>query len=228
MFSGNVVSPPPVRTKKGIIFDLDGVLIQSAPVHVEAFNAVFADLNVPPISYTDIAGMATDKVFKKYLPQSSPEQIKEWTQRKRQIAGQKMDENLPVVPGLPDFLKNLSIRDVCLGIASSSAWGTVERFLGHLEKYQLTRDIFSCVAFHDGHLAPKPAPDSYLKVLQTMQIDAADVLCLEDSPVGVRAAQAAGIRRIVAVGAHDPNALRDLGVQDFLNDVTELEYEKYI
>lgn len=113
-----------------------------------------------------------------------------------------------VLPGVVDHLDAARERGIKLGVASSSS---AEWVRGHLARLGIL-DRFECLRCRDDVAEAKPAPDLYLAVLDCLGVGAADSVAIEDSPNGIAAAKAAGMR-CVAI----PNSITerlDLGGAD--------------
>ena len=129
----------------------------------------------------------------------------------------------PARPGVQDYLQDARRLGLKTGLASSApcSWVT-----GHLERLGLT-GYFDIIWASDDVRQLKPHPELYLAVLDALGVSAAEALALEDSPAGVRAAQAAGIF-CVAV----PNSLTRLLSLDHadlrLDSLTDIRLEALI
>ncbi len=96
----------------------------------------------------------------------------------------------PVLPGVVELADAALRRGLRLGVASSSTCSWVE---GHLVRLGI-RDRFACVRARDDVAQVKPAPDLYVAAVECLGVPAADAIAIEDSPNGVAAAKAAGMR----------------------------------
>nr|MBA2626021.1 HAD-IA family hydrolase [Acidimicrobiia bacterium] len=123
-----------------------------------------------------------------------------------------------VLPGVERWLDDAERLGLALGVASSSEADWV---IGHLERLGLL-DRFAHLSCFDGRLRSKPAPDLYLAACEALGVAPTDALAVEDSPNGVAAARAGGLRTV----AVPRNLTRDLDVSaadlvvDSLADVT--------
>jgi len=123
-----------------------------------------------------------------------------------------------VLPGVERWLDDAERLGLALGVASSSE---AEWVTGHLERLGLV-DRFASLSCFDGRLRSKPAPDLYLAACEALGVAPTDALAVEDSPNGVAAARAGGLRTV----AVPRNLTRDLDVSaadlvvDSLADVT--------
>ena len=173
-----------------VIFDMDGVLIDSNPTHAAAWIEYLGGLALPYEGIdTWMAGKRNDQIMRILLGDAVPDDeifahgaAKEALYRS--MMSPKLGEHL--MPGLVAFLDALAPLPV--GLGSNAEPANVE-FL--LDKARL-RGRFGAVV--DGHQVkhPKPAPDIYLRVAELLGVDARECVIFEDSPSGIRAALAAG------------------------------------
>jgi HAD superfamily hydrolase (TIGR01509 family) len=115
-------------------------------------------------------------------------------------------------PGVEQWIEDAHARGFGVAIASSSPRDWVEP---HLVRLGL-RAHFTHLACHHAGLAAKPAPDTYLDACAALTVEPREAIAVEDSPHGVRAARAAGLR-VVAV-PNTVTAQMDLGEADLVVD----------
>ncbi|MBC9245674.1 HAD family hydrolase [Paracoccus sp. 11-3] len=194
-----------------IVFDCDGVIADS---EVLATDVLIDDLKVIGMPIT------RDEVQRDFLGQSFQSMAAKLEQRfgrplptdfadsYREHLLQRFETDLRPTPGFPDMLRGI-VRPVC--VATSSAPPRVERTLDLLGLRDLFgKNVFTASQVKNG----KPAPDLFLFAAAQMQTDPANSLVIEDSPAGVTAAQAAGMRVLhYRGGSHRPASIA--GVQSF-------------
>jgi HAD superfamily hydrolase (TIGR01509 family) len=98
--------------------------------------------------------------------------------------------SLPSMPGVAGYLDSARRLGMGLAVASSSPHAWVDAFLKRLEFF----DLFDAVICREDASRPKPSPDLFLAALTALRLRADQALAFEDSPNGIRAAQAAGLR----------------------------------
>ncbi|MFF5176604.1 HAD family hydrolase [Micromonospora sp. NPDC000316] len=190
-----------------VVFDLDGVIVDSEPVWEEVRRAYVAEHGGTwqPDTQRRLMGMSTGE-WADYLSgelgvertaeQVADEVVREMAQRYR--------EHVPLIDGADEVVRRLAARWP-LGLASSSPTRLIA---AALEATGLT-DAFVATLSTEETERGKPAPDVYLAVAQRLGVDAARCAAVEDSSNGVRSAAAAGMR-VVAVphGSYplDPDA----------------------
>ena len=173
-----------------VIFDMDGVLIDSNPTHAAAWIQYLNGLGMPHEGIdTWMVGKRNDQIMRILLGDTASEdEVFAHGAAKEALYRQMMEPMVErqLMPGLRPFLDTLASLPV--GLGSNAEPANVE-FL--LDAAQL-RGRFQAVV--DGHQVehPKPAPDIYLRVAQLLEVDPRQCVIFEDSPSGIRAARAAG------------------------------------
>lgn len=181
-----------LKRAKAIIFDMDGVILNSEPVHEEARQQMFQEMNIVlDAAFPDPVGKATDEFWelilnKLGLPGNSQQKSEEHYRRVAELVEQKQ---LGPSEGLLDVLEWAKKNQMKIGIASSSLRYLVDAVLRILN----IRQYFDWTVAGDEVEHKKPAPDIYQKVLSEMGIAPEDAIAVEDSKAGVKAAKTAGI-----------------------------------
>lgn len=178
-----------------VIFDMDGLMIDSEPFHQRAFDIVFQRFGKRLTEeennkwYVGISDKdATEDMVKRFGLTLSPEEL---ARAKQQV----YLESLQLVEpreGLMELLKKLQEKGYKKAIASSSTPTEIEVVVGVLD----IRDYFQvfCSALQVEH--GKPAPDLFLFTANKLQSDVSRCVVLEDAPSGIVAAQAASMYSI--------------------------------
>ena len=204
-----------VHPLQAVIFDMDGVLIDSEPIHFEATRSLLAGFG---IDYThevndNFFGRTDRDVFRllraRYgLPPSEQDLACRWIARVTALLARP----LAPMPGVPAVLQALAAQGLRLALASSSAPEIIRATLAGLG---LTGVFETVVSGHDVDRG-KPAPDIFLEALRRLGLPREACVVIEDSSNGVSAAAGAGIR---AVAVPCPSTLG----QDFSSAVARLE-----
>lgn len=174
-----------------LIFDFDGTVADTTPLHIEAFKQVLSPLGIS-MNYPSIAGLKTLDAMRKCLADSglvrSENELKNLVTEKQQAVRQMIAMGLSALPGVPEFLHWAKSR-YRLGMVTSGSRGTVELALsklGYLEWF----DPLVCA---DDVIQAKPDPEGFLTMLRLTGTKADDALVFEDAAAGFAAAQAAGL-----------------------------------
>lgn len=206
---------------RGIVFDLDGVLIHSTGCHRAAFEEVLRPLGIRDFVYEPYAGWRTAEViaseFRRGGLAADPEAIRAAADRKTALARQKLIETNPLADGCRNVLESLA-ADYRLGLASSGSRGSVHAFLGanHFEEF------FQSVLTGDDVTNSKPDPEIYRKSFAGLGLAPDACVVVEDAVSGIEAARRAGAEAIGVTGTCSAGLLRRAGavrVVDRLSDI---------
>ncbi len=178
---------------EAVVFDMDGVLIDSEPVHFEATRALLADLGVEYVPDLDenFFGCTDYDVFhalrSRYgLVADESELAAAWVERSVKLLSG------PLLPmrGVPDVLHRLRRSGIRLALASSSAPPIIAATLNGLA----LQGLFEFTVSGHDVARGKPAPDIFLEAARRLEASPEALLVVEDSFNGLSAAIAAGIR----------------------------------
>lgn len=195
---------------KAIIFDFDGVILDSEPLHFQACREAFEALNIP-FTYEEFSkkyiGLADKDLFPQFLNNNgyvfSPEKLAHLLDIKNE-AYEKIIRNcpdLPVIPGLELFLQQLRQEKKLLAICSGSTRKDITILL---ERLNLASYFMSIVSTEDVRKG-KPSPDGFLLAAERLRVSPADCLAIEDSSHGIEAAKNAGMK-VIALSTSHPAA----------------------
>jgi HAD superfamily hydrolase (TIGR01509 family) len=211
--------PQPERTDRGILFDLDGVLIDSERLYYRAYSAVLADfgVSVTPEVYGKewiSAGMGPEYAVRTFDLPITPEEVRA---RKNPIFSKLLREEVALMPGAREALVRLSARFPIV-LATNSRENDVAMVM---ERFGL-REYFTDVVTRGRYANPKPAPDAFVTAAAAIGLPNARCVVIEDAWKGVKAASVAG-SPIIAV-PHEFTAADDFSlcarVVGHLDDVT--------
>ena len=178
--------------KTTYLFDFDGTLVDSSPLHEWAFREVLtAELPeaLASFHYERVRGRATHEVFFE-AGVTDPAECQRLTSLKQRRYQQAVrDGRLKVLPGADEVLSALSKAGRRLYLVTSGGRGSVELALDSTGLARHFRGIVTASDVDRG----KPAPDLYLEALRLFGLNQEDCLAVEDAPSGVEAARAAGL-----------------------------------
>lgn len=192
--SANV--PPKARADmfEGVIFDLDGVLVLTADLHARIWAEFVAHQPHPELrNYKRQPGRRGADVIRELVPNVQREALDGYMISMRtQFRHEVEAGNVPLAPGVEDLLRCLQGR--CrIGIATSSNRETVDHLLGPLTRYA---DV---IITSDDCSMGKPHPEPYRRAADSLGLEAAAALAIEDTPIGISSARQAGLT-VWAVG----------------------------
>jgi beta-phosphoglucomutase len=210
------------RRPLAVVFDLDGVLIDSATCHSRAFEAVFRPFGIRDFDYGRYAGWKTANVIEDVLRKAglepAPQRIAELAAEKSRLAREKLLELNPVAPDTIHVLERLS-REYRLGLASSGSRASIALFLAS----NACADLFQSVLCGDDVKNAKPHPEIYQRTFGALGIDPADALVIEDAVAGIQSAIAAGAGAVIGMeGTCPASQLTAAGASEVIRGVSDL------
>ena len=219
---------------KGIIFDFNGVLLWDEPLQVQIWNEVAVQVRGRAFTKEELAlhlhGRTNHYVIEYLSGHAVDRKIVDTLTRQKEAHYLRMCltewQDFKLSPGAVELLDFLVAHDIPRTIATSSPKGNVGFFITHLS---LARWFLSeQIVYDDGSRPGKPAPDTYLQAAKNLGLAPADCVVVEDARSGIRAAFAAGIGYIVALGpAHTHAQLRQIeGVDEVIESLEALPREK--
>tara|TARA_B100001029_G_scaffold176968_1_gene180770 strand:+ start:522 stop:1181 length:660 start_codon:yes stop_codon:yes gene_type:complete len=211
---------------KNIIFDFDGVIVDSEVLVSKAFTKFLNNLgfSVKEEELYIYAGMKTVEVIKKISSKFNIDDKKKFTDEIFKIISQVYFKDLKLVEGVEKYILN-SKKNHFIGSNSNK-----DRIINGLKIVGMT-NIFPSYKIYSFDMVqkPKPNPDIYLKVIKDNNLDTMETIVLEDSGVGVKAAKLAGLRVFgLTAGKHwhsnrDKNELYDNGALNVFNSYRDFE-----
>ena len=200
-----------------IIFDMDGVLIDSEPLHQLAEKKLLKEygMDVDTNELLQYMGRSTEKLLNDFIEAYNldVDYPTLFIKHKANLIG-IFNEQVQTIEGIPEFLTVLESHQIPFALASSSNLQLINTVLKHFD----WQDRFTQVVSGEEILNGKPAPDIFLETAKRLNTSPDDCVVIEDSSAGVRAGKAAGMRTI---GFHSPNShqqdisMADLEIQDF-------------
>lgn len=210
---------------KAVIFDMDGVIIDSEPLHYDFEQNHFSQLNiiVDKDYHNSFVGTTSHYMWQNLkdkfrLPQSVEELVSE--SRSSFLGFLKGLGKLEAIPGIPNLVQELHRNNIKIAIASSSPLDMIEYVINilQLDKY------FSVLVTGDYVKNSKPKPDIFILAAEKLDIAADECIVIEDSHNGVLAAKAADMK---CIGYENPNSgNQDLSAADIIiKDFNLLNFE---
>jgi beta-phosphoglucomutase len=191
--------PNPRIRIDALIFDMDGVLADTEPLHVKAWDTTLTGIDTSTVVHerSKLAGMSSVEIAQELIRLFKLEVTwQELVARKREIYRAMIIDGCEPFPGLAEELARWKGRPLSL-VTSSTRW-EVDMLLGHFGFHGL----FDPVVTSDDVPKAKPAPDSYLLAIQRLGLPAAHCVVIEDSTNGIQAAKAAGAQVVAVTTTH--------------------------
>ena len=211
-----------ILNKEAVIFDLDGSLVDSMwmwrEIDIEYLGRF--GIPLPEDLQARIEGMSfseTAVFFKEIF--DIPDTIEQMKSDWNQMAWDKYMNEVPLKPGVAEFLTGCRQRGIKLGIATSNSRELVENVAA---AHQL-KDYFSCILTGCDVKRGKPSPDIYLAVAEKLQVNPANCLVFEDIIPGIQAGKNAGMEVCAVEDAYsiavkeEKATLADYYIEDFFD-----------
>ena len=187
---------------KAVIFDFDGVIVDSEPLHLRAFQRTVETLGLklsPTDYYSRYLACDDKSFFRRFLEDNGQKyterEIARLVREKGICFEEMMGEEIRIFPGVVEFLETIQGR---FHVAIGS--GALTEEINLILRRKGLSEFFGFVIGADDTENPKPSPEVYLKCLERLRRDydstitAAQCVVFEDSPHGVLAAKRAGMR----------------------------------
>ena len=208
-----------------VIFDMDGVIVDTEPVHRYAYFQHFSELNIDVSEelFTSFTGNSTRNVFQRVNSIFNLNaDVEELILRKRTIFNDAFDhkEDLELLEGVENLIRNLHENEFELILASSASKVTIDRVFRRFGLHPYFSNIVSGEDFPKS----KPHPAIFEFAASLSKAPKENCIVIEDSTNGVLAAKAAGIYCVGYNSIH--SKLQDLSKADLIiNHFNELDYQ---
>lgn len=205
---------------KAIIFDCDGVIADTEPIHMEAFGRVLAEEGISLteddyyahyLALDDRACFA--RAFAEQRASFSQDLVNELIRRKSEYVEVIMQAGLEILPGAEDLIRRAA-ECYPLAIASGALRAEIEMVVN----YGGFRDCFQVVVSAEDVARSKPHPDPFIKALELLnlrnhdRIGSRECLVIEDSIHGIRAAHQAAMRCVAVTNSYPKEKLSEAEV----------------
>jgi HAD superfamily hydrolase (TIGR01509 family) len=204
-------------TARAVIFDMDGVLIDSGAHHRDAWRLLLGDIGVaPPADFWRVTiGRTAEEAVPLLLGRPvPPAEVSELAERKRTLYAQLAARGTRPVVGVPAFLETLAGAGVPRAVATSASRNDADRLLTEVG----LRRHFDVVVTAEDVRWGKPNPEVYLKAAAGVAVPSKACLVFEDSLVGVHAARNCGMRVIGLTTSHTGRELLTAGAERAITD----------
>ncbi len=201
-----------------LLFDLDGTMLNSDPIHEAVFTELWTarGLPVPEGFYIEqVHGRLNVDVFADYLPdEPDPQGLSEWKEAQFR---ERLPKPYPATLGLESFLDRAQAQGWQLAVVTNAMRLNAEAMLGAIG----LRDRFEVIVIGEECAHGKPHPLPYLTAMDLLGESPETCIAFEDSPSGMRAAAASGAYSIGVRSALSDTKLRAVGAKMTIDDFTD-------
>lgn len=209
-----------LRDIDAVIFDLDGSLVDSMwmwkAIDIEYLGKF--GIPLPEDLQSGIEGKSFSETaiyFKERFP--IPDSIEQMKEDWNRMAWEKYEKEVPLKPGVEEFLQGCKKNHVRLGIATSNS----RQLMDHIAGVHQLEHYFECIMTGCEVAHGKPFPDIYLAVAERLQVEPSKCLVFEDIIPGIQAGKSAGMRVCAVEDAYSVSAraakeeLADYYIEDY-------------
>jgi len=206
-----------------IIYDLDGVIVDTSGAIIISFNAALRDVGAKPRSPEEIRsmiGVPLDEMYRKVLPRWKWRHIEGLIIRYREVFNGVSREHARVLDGVEETLTHFEEEGINQCLATNKSAPEAEKILIHLG----IEGFFDLIVGYDDVANPKPSPEMILLALDGMGATPREAVLIEDSPTGLKAGKAAGDHNVaVSTGFTDTATLREQNPDYLIDDIRGLK-----
>lgn len=208
---------------KGVIFDMDGVIVDSEKIHEFCEKEILKQYNVAlgPEIFAEVKGMRDIETFQYY---SSIFKIKERPevlfQRKMDLFMKIMEKRMRIYPGFKSLAKQCKNR-FKVGLVTSSSKQSVSTILRHFD----IKHLFDAIVAAEDVVLAKPYPEPYIKIAEKLHVKANQCLVIEDTIHGITAAKTAGAKCVAVTNTFPKKQLKETTVDHIITSLRHLDVD---
>ena len=215
-----------MNMKKAVIFDMDGVLVDSEPVIIKASMLSLAENGIY-VQYNDFkqfTGMGDDIFIGGVAKKYGFEYDVKYKHRAYEIYLDIVKDNINLYPNAAKLVEKLHNNDMIIAIASAS---DLIKVTANLKCLGTPVSWYKSIITGSDVTRKKPFPDIYLKAAESIKTEPKDCLVVEDALSGVQAAKSAGMTCIAVTTSFSQEQLSEAGADFVVQDIYDvLDYIK--
>jgi HAD superfamily hydrolase (TIGR01509 family) len=186
---------------KGIIFDMDGTMVDNMMVHHRAWQKKLADLGLD-LSIEEIKekvhGINEEILERLFGDRFTPAERRQISWEKEAAYREIFLPDLQLVPGLADFLEEIHNAQIPMAVGTAAPPENVDFVLDNLQLRHYFKGVFHAKSVTRG----KPDPEIFKKAAASMNLPTSDCLIFEDSVTGAETAKRANARSVIVTTTH--------------------------
>ncbi len=206
---------------QAVIFDMDGVLVDSEPVITKAARLALTEFGVPAqdADFHPFTGMGEDRFIGGVAEKYGVPYRLDMKRRTYAIYLDIVAAEIGTYPGIPELLATLRADGMRTAVASSADAVKVN---ANLPAAGIDDNLFDVIVCGEDVVHKKPAPDIFLLAARRLDVDPADCLVVEDAISGIRAAKAAGMACVAVTSSFGTERLIEAGADGTIAQTCEL------
>jgi len=179
---------------KAVLFDMDGVIVDTEPLHRKAYHQMFDEVNIDVDSelYESFTGQSTINICKRLVDHFNLSETPEYLvslKRKHYKCLFENDDELALIAGVLELIKDYHANNVTLVVASSASMNGINQIFERFDLNQYFSAKFSGADLKKS----KPHPEIFIKAAKSTGYRKSECMVIEDSTNGIKASHAAGI-----------------------------------
>ncbi len=193
---------------KAVIWDMDGVIADTALYHFKAWQEVFQKrgVNFTEEDFRRNFGQRNDTIIRNVLGEGlSPSEIDTIAGEKEENFRQKVSQHIKPLPGAIELIKSLKERVFSMALASSAPMENIRLIIGSLDINNCFHAIVSGREVKEG----KPSPQGFLLAAKKLGVAPENCIVIEDAVAGVTAAKRAGMHCLAVTNTHPRVSLKE-------------------
>ena len=205
---------------RAVVFDMDGVLINSHPTHLAAWRAFLCSVGneVPEHELTYILeGRTRNEILCHFFGNLPPCELERYGKQKDEIF-RRMEHQIAPIAGVVEFLQTLSYQGIRAAVATSAS---EIRTLSTIERMGIAEHFETVITASDV-ISGKPDPTVYRLACERLGVSPADSIAFDDAPAGIQSARSAGMRCIGVSSNGMTRQLLETGAERVIPDFVGL------
>ena len=207
--------------RRAVIFDMDGVIVLTAEAHWLAWTAIASahGVQLTREQFLSFNGLTNPDICQRLFGDAVTEQlVAEVAEAKEEEFRRAIGDQVPLAPGLVELLSRLREEGVAVALGTSAPVGNVDLVL---DKGGV-RQMFDAVVHADMVKRGKPAPDIFARGAELLGVSPDRCIVIEDAPMGIEAALAAGMEVVGVATNHSAEELSEAGARQVAPTLAEL------
>ncbi len=216
---------------KAVIFDFDGVIMETEPYHIEAFRKTIEEDFGLKLAYDEVLAYAglthAEKIRRIFRKKGLPVDFDAEAEREKilkrafeTIEKKVRKGGISLPKGLLEFLGRLKARKYKIGLATVNK----RKYISRILKIAKIDKCFDAAVTSDDIKKPKPDPEIYVKAAKKLKVAPANCTAIEDSVYGIQSAKAAGMKCIAITTTNTRERLKDADI--IVDGFEEIDVEK--